>query len=333
MTNDLTTLSGALLEMKDELIYQLGQKGVTASYSSTDGLLGLIGRIADIQQGGGSCYHIEFSEDSYVAVGGTATLEILLQENYAPKSGATVTVTGSDSSSYTGTTNNEGIAQVTVSVSATTTFTATYGSVSDTCTVTVQSYLFYDACDSSAGLTNYGSSVLVRGSNASITMTYDSTENAYKMSGSGNYHAMIPIPSLNDEDGYTIKAEFKGPKTNLNAQGFFLDNRNDTTSYGEACFTHRYNNEFALRPYKVSQDGNVTNQTGLSLTGNVWYRIEMTVNGSSITGKLYDQNDTLKSTLTATQSVNNKQMGLFLFCEKGSTNSTCYVRNIKAEAL
>ena len=42
MSNDLTTLSGALLEMKDELIYQLGQKGVTASYSSTDGLLGLI---------------------------------------------------------------------------------------------------------------------------------------------------------------------------------------------------------------------------------------------------------------------------------------------------
>ena len=164
-------------------------------------------------------------------------------------------------------------------------------------------------------------------------MTYDPNENAYKMSGSGNYHAMIPIPALDDKDGYTIKAEFKGPKTNLNAQGFFLDNRNDTTSYGEACFSHRYNNEFALRPYKVSQDGSVTNQTGLSLTGNVWYRIEMTVNGSSITGKLYDQNDTLKSTLTATQSVNNKQMGLFLFCEKGTTNSTCYVKNIVADYI
>ena len=90
MTNDLTTLSGALLEMKDQLIYELGQKGVTASYDSSTGLLGLIGEISNIQQGGGSCYHIEFSEDSYVAVGGSATLEISLQENYAPKSGATV---------------------------------------------------------------------------------------------------------------------------------------------------------------------------------------------------------------------------------------------------
>lgn len=164
-------------------------------------------------------------------------------------------------------------------------------------------------------------------------MTYDSTENAYKLSGSGNYHAMIPIPILNDADEYKITAEFKGAKTNLNACGFFLDNRNDTTSYGEACFTHRYNNEFAFRQYKVGSDGTLHNQTGLGLTGNVWYRIEMTINGSSLTGKLYDENDTLKATVTDTLSVSNKQMGLFLFCEKGATTSVNYVRNIKAEAL
>ena len=49
MTNDLSTLSGALLEMKDQLIYELGQKGVTASYDSSTGLLGLIGEISNIQ--------------------------------------------------------------------------------------------------------------------------------------------------------------------------------------------------------------------------------------------------------------------------------------------
>ena len=135
MSNDTSTLSGALLEMKDQLIYELGQKGVTASYDSSTGLLGLIGRISDIQTGG-SCYHIEFSEASYVAVGGSATLEIMLQENYAPKSGATVTVTGSDSSLYTGISNSNGVAEVTVTgVSAETTFTATYSNVSASCTV------------------------------------------------------------------------------------------------------------------------------------------------------------------------------------------------------
>ena len=53
MTNDLNTLSGALLEMEDQLISELGDKGVTASYDSTTGLLGLISKIGDIQTGGG----------------------------------------------------------------------------------------------------------------------------------------------------------------------------------------------------------------------------------------------------------------------------------------
>ena len=49
MTNDTSTLSGSLDEMKDQLIYQLGQKGVTATYSSSTGLLGLVGAISNIQ--------------------------------------------------------------------------------------------------------------------------------------------------------------------------------------------------------------------------------------------------------------------------------------------
>ena len=135
-------MNGALQELGETMAANLTQQGVTSSAS--EGLTTLAGKILDIQTGGGSCYHIEFSESSYTAVGGSATLEIFLQENYQPKSGATVTVTGSDNSLYTGITNNEGIAQVTVSVSAETTFTCSYSNVTDTCTVTVPTYLFYD---------------------------------------------------------------------------------------------------------------------------------------------------------------------------------------------
>ena len=99
MTNDTSTLNGALQELGETMASNLQAKGVTASAS--DGLTTLAGKILTIPSGG-SCYHIEFSEDSYTAVGGTATLEIMLQENYAPKVGATVTVTGSDSSLYSG---------------------------------------------------------------------------------------------------------------------------------------------------------------------------------------------------------------------------------------
>ena len=153
MTNDTSTLNGALQELGETMASNLQAKGVTASAS--DGLTTLAGKILTIPSGG-SCYHIEFSEDSYTAVGGTATLEIMLQENYAPKVGATVTVTGSDSSLYSGITNSSGIASVTVSnISAETTFTASYSNVSDTCIVSVPSYLFYDGGVTGNVNTNY----------------------------------------------------------------------------------------------------------------------------------------------------------------------------------
>ena len=141
MTNDVNTLNGALQELGETMASNLQAKGVTASAS--DGLTTLAGKILTIPAG--SCYHIEFSEDSYTAVGGSATLEIMLQENYQPKSGATVTVTGSDSSLYSGLTNNDGVAQVTVNnVSGTVTFTASYSNVSAQCTVVGSSVIWED---------------------------------------------------------------------------------------------------------------------------------------------------------------------------------------------
>lgn len=51
MTNDTSTLSGSLDEMKDQLIDELDGKGVTATFDSSTGLLGLIGEISNIQTG------------------------------------------------------------------------------------------------------------------------------------------------------------------------------------------------------------------------------------------------------------------------------------------
>ena len=55
MVNDTSTLQGSLDEMKDQLITELDGKGVTATFDSSTGLLGLIGEISNIQQGGTSC--------------------------------------------------------------------------------------------------------------------------------------------------------------------------------------------------------------------------------------------------------------------------------------
>ena len=48
MSNDTSTLQGSLAEMKDQLISELADKGVTATFSSTTGLLGLIEKIGDV---------------------------------------------------------------------------------------------------------------------------------------------------------------------------------------------------------------------------------------------------------------------------------------------
>lgn len=180
MTNDTTTLNGALQELGETMAANLTQQGVTSSAS--EGLTTLAGKILDIQTGGGSCYKIEFSEDSYTAVGGSATLEIFLQENYQPKSGATVTVTGSDSSLYSGITNNDGIASINVNVSAQTTFTCTYNNVSDTATV---NYMAYQPVEY---LQSNGSQYINTGY---ILKANDKVEVRVSMQGSGSYNGVF----------------------------------------------------------------------------------------------------------------------------------------------
>jgi len=166
MTNDTTTLNGSLLEMKDQLIYELGQKGVTATYSSSTGLLGLISKIRDIHG-----YKIDFNESSYTATGGSATISCTLYEDYVLKSGATVTFTGSNSSSYSGITNNSGVASVTVSnLSSDTSFTCHYSNVSDTCTVTVPTASYSLAFSQSTYITD-----MMMGVDVSCTLTNGGT--------------------------------------------------------------------------------------------------------------------------------------------------------------
>ena len=193
--------------------------------------------------------------------------------------------------------------------------------------------LFEDDCSSASGLSNYGSSECVRGSNATITMTYDSTENAYKVSGSGNYHAYVPITALEGEDEYVISMDLKAFNIRYNKVGLFLDNYNDTTSYGCMFALNCYDKRLDYQQYRLSSDGSSSNTSVSSLQPDTWYRLEYTVNGSSLNAKLYDMNDTLLANKDVTLSVDNKSMGIFLFCETGSTDSTCYVRNIKAESL
>lgn len=324
MVNDTSTVAGALQECIDHLEDNLAAKGVTASYAPSTGMIGLIDEILNIQTGG-SCYHIEFSESSYTAVGGSATLEVYLQSNYQPLSGATVTVTGSDSSLYTGITNSSGIAEIIVSsITGTVTFTASYSNVTDTCTVIGESYLFYDACDSSAGLTNYGTSILLEGG-SNATMTYDSAENAYKITTPDTKSKCIPINVLTDVDNFKFEADIK--PVSLFGLGFSVSG-----GTGNGCVVGFSADSDHLYGWKYTNGifGTLFSDiSGLVDTG--YLHITVTVEGTSLNVSITDTNNTTKTKTATLPSYSTRYIGIGL--GSGTSNQNGYIKNIKVESL
>ena len=337
MTNDTSNLNGALQELGATMAANLTQQGVTSSAS--EGLTTLAGKILDIQTGG-SCYKIEFSEDSYTAVGGSATLEIYLQENYQPKSGATVTVVGSDSSLYSGITNSAGVAEVMVTnVTGTVTFTCTYSNVSDTCSVTGSSYLFYDECTSADGLSNYGALHKLRVNNVDGTLSYDSTMNAYKITpttANADGFCDFPIPALDNKNNYYLEAEIYTTDTSTGGQpGLVL--YPSTSTGGEGVFYRdiaSINRCGVLKFANWSENGESGNSQKSSLpVANNWIRVRIEVNGTSVKGIWLKTDGTEVYNHTYTVPYTSSQMRVGICALLKSTTKPYYVRNIKAEYL
>ena len=335
MTNDVNTLNGALQELGETMASNLQAKGVTASAS--DGLTTLAGKILTIPSGG-SCYHIEFSEDSYVAVGGTATLEIMLQENYAPKSGATVTVVGSDSSLYTGLTDSTGLATVTVTgVSSETTFTATYQGVSDTCTVTVQTGpLFYDDCSTDNTnlydtTTNWTKS----------SFTFDSSNSCYAMSRTSSPSGMCTlwIKDLTVTDQVKITVDMKiGTSGSQNTQAGPLV-MNSAKTKGFLAMIESWSSStgaYSLGTINAptgTHGTKVVNDQSLGVNAkSYWLTYEMSINSSSVELNIYNGSTKIK-TGTVSSSQLDSTGNIVGFLMSYDSGAKVYLKNLKVEAL
>ena len=322
MTNDTSTLNGALQELGETMAANLTQKGVTSSAS--EGLTTLANKILTIPAG--SCYHIEFSEDSYTAVGGSATLEIMLQETYAPKVGATVTVTGSDSSLYTGITDNSGVATVTVSnLSADTTFTCSYSNVSDVCTVTVgPSYLFYD--DASTDRT---SEYTTKGTQ---TITYDNN-GYYLVKLTSQSCPNLKINSFTAPNRVKISMDmYIQSGSNVQPKVYLFD---ETKNKGYGLRVTQNNSRWNLQTITSYTDcGNNLKETTLSCSTSTWYNLEIIIDNNDLTGNIYNSGGTLLNTITSSGSLNLSSTGNYVAIGANYTSNTIIrVKNIKAEAL
>lgn len=331
MTNDLMT---ELQTLGAALATNLTNKGVTASY--TDGLTTLANKILTIPQSGGHCYGVVFDSTSILGLMGTGTVGVTIYDNYSPVNGASLTLTGSDNSTYSATTNSNGYATFTVTgtINTTVTYSLTYQGITKTCTVQFIEHLFYDTCSSASGLTNYGTNHWLKGSTATLTMAYDSNHNAYSFIGNTvDGFADIPIPSMDGKDGYYIEAEFYTVDTSTKGQtGFVFYSSSDTGGNGVYYRDiAQLNRCGVLKFVSGSENGESGNsaQSSLPVGGN-WYKLRVEVNGTSLTGKWMKTDNTLIYSHTYTiPSYTNLRVGLAFL----TWNQYYYVKNIQADYL
>ena len=255
-------------------------------------------------------YSLAFSAASYVATGGSATLSVTLLDNNVPVEGATISVSGSDSSLYSGLTNSSGIATITVTgITSNTTFTATYSNVSDTCTVTAQSYIINDDASVNNRDTLFGSSSIALRNNGTSTMTWTSASPSYYQvkvtkSSSDSFIEYLPLRGVTDSFKLTMK--FKLPSTSgVSYVGlyYYIDSNNwgGVKSLSDAQWvSSKTNGTFTEQEYR----------TGKSLTTN-YYTNEISYNktANTLTIDTYDdsnvliQSKTMNIPITLTSSV------------------------------
>ena len=263
-------------------------------------------------------YTLALDSESYTTTGSLSVSATLLDDGVAV-SGATISFTGG-TSTVTATTDSSGVATATVNFTSSGTLTATYSNVSDTATVTVQTYIFYDE-GSASGVSNYSTAhILETGGTTTFTLTWDTTENAYHIETTPSKASMIGIDAL---DGYT--GDFK-----LSA-----DIMRTSTSYvGGLCYCQKEkygffyglgSSKFIGHHYANGSWRGELNPTGSSSL-NTWYHMELVKEGTTITISVYDSTGvTLLASTSKTYTDDDNYYGFPM--------SNFYFKNVKAEYI
>lgn len=281
-------------------------------------------------------YSLAFSSSSYTASGGSAEVSVTLTDNSVAVSGATVTFTGG-TSTVTGTTNSSGVATATITVTETSTITATYSNVSDTCTVTVgPSYLFYDECNSSSGLSNYTFQEIESGT-CTGTIAYDSTMNAYKMTSTSGGVKMWCINDLNGLTQLKLTMELYLPSSNVNDSAVSLEVATNTQ-----CSVGYYHEKtkLSLSRHRFQNASWRGNDVIASAGGNkgAWLKYECVIDGTDTTITIYNSGGTQLATANYVLTNTSSDFSTSSYRRYGpgvgwANNAVAYVRNIKAEYI
>jgi len=196
--------------------------------------------------------------------------------------------------------------------------------------------LFEDDCSSSSGLSNYGTIHHLGNQTSGGALSYDSTKNAYKFSPSNvadNGFCDIPIPSLDNQDKYTIEVEFFTDDSSTGGQtGFVLYPTSDTG--GNGVFFRdiaSINRCGVLKFTSYSENGESGNSQQSSLpVYNNWYKLKLEIDGTDVTAKWLKTDDTLVYSTNYTVPYTSGAMRIGITFLSKNASKYYYVRNIKA---
>lgn len=328
MVNDVNTLNGALQELGETLAANLEEKGVSASAS--DGLTTLANKVLDIQTGG-SCYHLALS-DNTITTTGTFTITATLQQNYEPLPNVVVSFTGG-ASTVTATTDANGVATATVTFTTSGTLTASYQNVSDTCTVTVQSYLFYD--DASVDNSSLYTSYAIQGTSGKVNIAHNSSESAYVITNNTTRgRALLQFGDTLLQNNIKISADIKLGGTSYKQNGMlaFIDKDSQST-YSLAGWVQGQKYYRLVEFNGTSELQTTSNTTWSNLSTSDYNHHELVYQNGVVTYTVTTPSSQTKTVSLTLQKSNYVSGKLGLFVEVFSSVTHCYIKNIKVEPI
>ena len=199
--------------------------------------------------------------------------------------------------------------------------------------------IFEDACNSSSGLTNYGSVVGIENSQTSASIEYDSTENAYALRNTGNGIKVFPITALDGLDSFKLTMEIKFRNYSNLCGGLACINASEHTGVG-GVFSYNH-----ITNVHIFENNSWVQNDEESFTwdsSDPYYKLELIVDGYEATWNWYD---TDKTTLIRTETIqlNNVSTDFTTLSERGYGldigwygnlySYPVFVKNIKAESL
>lgn len=275
---------------------------------------------------------------------GEVTLTAVLTANYDDLTPSDVDLHGylegatinfydeNDTLLYSSITNSEGIAIANIILTGTTSLYCSFegtsdyqACISDSVSIEVVGYLFYDACNSATGLQNYGASTSI--GSTSVALSFDTDNYILKRTSSGDTFTGVPITALDNQDNFKIRLKLKLSGTNAyNQIGLMIREKGSKSKYDGI----RLRGDSIIDRFMNTTQSSTTIKTGIGDVINNYHYLEVDIRGAKRIVKLLDTNENIiVETEYTTQEYSSSEFLIFI---NTNYNGNSYIQEVKAQS-